>query len=364
MRIISALLALSLSCLAHGEILIGQTAGFTGVVAAGVKEITDGAKLYLDSVNARGGVGGHKIVLLSMDDKFDPKLAAENTRTLIAEKYVVAMFLSHGKPHAEAMIPVLDEFDVPLIAPSTGAMVLHTPLKKNVFNVRATYQREAQTAIPLLKSIGLDRIAVLYTDDSFGLDALAGAEAGFLAAKLTPILKLKFERSKPDFTELSKEVAKANPSAVMVFGSGVATNDALRAIRAAGSNAKLITLSHNASSGFVKLLGEHAAGTVVTQAFPGDRASSLFSEVVRLAKSKGITDVSPAMVEGYAGARVLVEGLRRAGAKPTGPRIAAALETMRAYDLGGLKISYAATSHTGLMFTDLSIINKDGRFVR
>ncbi len=348
----------------HAEIAIGQTAGFTGVVAAGVKEISDGAKLYIDSVNARGGIGGQKIVLYSLDDKFDPKLAAENTRSLITEKRVVAMFLSRGTPHTEAIIPVLDEFSVPLIAPSTGAMSLHTPLKKNVFNVRATYQREAGASISLLKSIGLDRIAVLYTDDSFGKDCLVGAEAGFAAAKLSPVLKMKFDRAKPDFTEITKAVTQERPNAVMVFGSSASTNEALRAIRAAGSFAKLVTLSNNASTGFVKLLGEHASGSIVTQAFPSDRASSLFQEVMRQAKTKGITEVSPAMVEGYAGARVLVEGLKRAGANPTGPKISAALESLRAFDVGGLKINYSNANHSGFTYTDLSIVNKDGRFVR
>src|SRR5579862_9225758 len=71
------LLAVSHAC---ADILIGQTAGFSGPVGAGVKEATDGAKLYLDHVNAEGGVNGEHIVLLSMDDKFEPALAAENAR--------------------------------------------------------------------------------------------------------------------------------------------------------------------------------------------------------------------------------------------------------------------------------------------
>src|SRR5439155_7863392 len=67
---------------ASAQILIGQTAGLSGPVAAGVKEVTNGAKLYCDAVNAKGGVNGQAIELLSLDDKFDPKLAAENAREL------------------------------------------------------------------------------------------------------------------------------------------------------------------------------------------------------------------------------------------------------------------------------------------
>ena len=60
---------------AHAQILVGQTAGFTGMAHAGVNEASAGAKLYLDAINARGGVNGQKIEIVSMDDKFDPKIA-------------------------------------------------------------------------------------------------------------------------------------------------------------------------------------------------------------------------------------------------------------------------------------------------
>ena len=89
---------------AQAQLLVGQTAGFTGQVAAGVKEASDGAKLYIDMVNAKGGVNGQKIELIALDDKFDPKLAAENARKLIEENNVLALFLNRGTPHTEAII--------------------------------------------------------------------------------------------------------------------------------------------------------------------------------------------------------------------------------------------------------------------
>ena len=80
-----ALMVAACPVIAGAQIVIGQTAGFTGTVAAGVGETTDGAKLYIEMVNGRGGVHGQKIELLSLDDKFDPKLAAENARILVEE---------------------------------------------------------------------------------------------------------------------------------------------------------------------------------------------------------------------------------------------------------------------------------------
>jgi ABC-type branched-subunit amino acid transport system substrate-binding protein len=152
----------------------------------------------------------------------------------------------------------------------------------------------------------------------------------------------------------------------MVIGSAGNTANAVKALRAAGSRAQVVTLSNNASDGFIKLLGEHARGVIVTQVFPNERriASPLIKEARELATAKGLDGVSPAMMEGYAAAKVLVEGLRRAGPSPTPRALRDALEGIRDFDIGGLTVSYSPTNHTGLDFADLSIIDGSGRFRR
>ncbi len=351
---------------AWAQLRIGNPSGITGSVAAGVKENIDGAKLYFDAVNARGGVNGQKIELVSVDDKFDPKVTVEVSRKLITEQKVLALFLNRGTPHSQALLPMLAEFKVPLVGPSTGAMVLHEPVNPWVFNVRATYQREAAKAIEHLASIGMTRIALLETDDSFGADSAAGALKGFATVKQTPVLQEKFPRDKPDFTDLAARVVKSNAQAVMVIGSAGNAANGMKAIREAGSRAQLVTLSNNASEGFIKLLGEHARGVIVTQVFPNERsvAYPLIKEAQDLARAKGLEGVSPAMMEGFAAAKVVTEGLRRAGPNPTPAGLRDALEGMRNHDIGGLQISYSATDHTGLDFSDLSIVNASGKFMR
>ncbi len=364
LRNVAILAGLLLGIQVQAQILVGQTAGFTGTSAVGVKEITDGALLYLDAVNARGGVNGQKVELIQLDDKFDPKLAAENARTLVEQRNVVALFLNRGTPHTEAIIPVLDQHGVVLVGPSTGAMVLHQPVKKYVFNVRATYQREAEKAIQHLVTIGIDRIAVLHVDDSFGNDILVGAQRGLEQAKLKPVLVAKYDRTKPDFSTVAPALANANPQAIVLIASGVAAADAVKAIRAAGSMAQIVTQSNNASGGFIKSLGEHARGVIVSQVFPQSLTYPLVKEANDLARAKGLAEVSPAMLEGFAAAKVLVEGLRRAGDKPTRARVHAALESFSKFDIGGLEVSFNAKDHSGLDFADLSIITSDGRFRR
>lgn len=362
--LLTTVLGLCITAPIHAQILIGQTAGFSGTVAAGVKETTDGALLYIDSVNAKGGVGGQLIELISLDDKFDPKLAAENARTLIVERNVAALFLTRGTPHAEAIGPLLEQYGVTLIAPSTGAMSLHQPVRKHIFNVRATYQREAEKAVLHLATIGISKIAVLYVDDSFGNDGLVGAKRGLESSKITPVLLEKVDRSKPDYSKIGPAVASTGAQATIVIASGSAVVDAVKAVRAAGSNSQVVTLSNNASGGFIKSLGDNARGVIVSQVFPQSLNFLLVKEAGDMARAKGQSEVSPAMLEGYAAAKVLVEALRRTGGKPTRERIHAALEGMSKFDLGGLEVGYSPKDHTGLDFADLSIISAAGKFRR
>jgi ABC-type branched-subunit amino acid transport system substrate-binding protein len=360
-----ALVAALAPAWALSQILIGQTAGITGTVASGVKETTEGARLWIESVNAKGGVNGQKVELLSMDDKFDPKLAVANAKVLIEEKNVTALFLVRGTPHTEGINPLLEQHGVPLVGPSTGAMSLHQPVKKYIFNVRATYQREAEKAVTHLHTLGITRIAVIYADDTFGADGLEGARKGFQKAGFEPVAVLKADRVKPDFKTIIPAVTAKDSQAVVWLASGNSVADGVKALRLAKSAAQVVTLSNNASSGFIKSLGNDARGVIVTQVFPGERsyAYAFIKEAMGLAKVQNL-ELSPAMLEGYAAAKVLVEGLRRAGPNPTRARLQAALEGMRNYDLGGLEISYGPQDHTGLDFADLSIIGVDGKFKR
>lgn len=348
----------------QAQILIGQTVGVTGAVAATVKESNTGAMLYLDAVNARGGIAGEKIELITLDDQFDTKLAAANAQKLIEDRHVVALFMSRGTPHTEGLVPILERHGVPLIGPSTGAMTLHQPVRRHIFNVRATYQREAERAVAHLASMGMTRIGIIHVDDSFGADGLAGTQKGLAAAKLQPVAVAKFDRSKPDFSAVSPQMVKSEAQAILIIGSGTAVVDGIRAVKAAGSGAQFVTLSNNASAGFVKLLGEQGRGVIVSQVLPQSFAYAIVKEATQLARSRDIADLSPAMLEGFASAKVLVEALRRAGPRPSAEKIQIALEGLRKFDIGGLEVSYSSTDHTGLDFADLSIISADGKFRR
>jgi len=150
------------------EILVGQTADFSGVQAAGVKEITDPAKAYFDKINKAGGIGGRQITLVSLDDKYDPKITVTNETELAVNKGVLAIMLGRGTANAEAIIPVATENKVPVLGYVGGSVALHTPAKHYFFNLRPPYRLEVERAIGQLVAQGASRIATVYTDDAFG----------------------------------------------------------------------------------------------------------------------------------------------------------------------------------------------------
>jgi branched-chain amino acid transport system substrate-binding protein len=359
-----ALLALAATG-AQAQILVGQSADLSGPVAASVKETIAGSQLVIDAVNAQGGINGEQIEVIRMDDGLDAKRSLENTRVLIEDRKVVALLLNRGTPNTLAVIPLLDKYGVALVGPSTGAMALHKPVQKNIFNVRSTYQREAEKAVQHLQTTGIQRIAVVQADDSFGKDAMEGASKGFEKANLKPAVVAMADRNKPDYAAIVPQITQAKAQAVLWIGSGTAVTDGVKALRAAGSAAQIITLSNNAASGFIKELGSASAGVIITQVLPYERAMAnpIIKEAMTLAKAKGQTELSPALLEGFVATKVLVEALRRTGPKPTRARLIATLNSFQ-YDLGGgLDVSYSPTDHSGIDYVDLSIVS-DGRFKR
>jgi branched-chain amino acid transport system substrate-binding protein len=348
------------------KIVIGQSAGFTGSVAGTVKELTAGAQAYFDHVNAKGGIHGRKIVLESMDDGFDPKRSPDVFKRLIDEKQVFAMFLSRGTPTNEAAYPVLEAAKVPLVGPSTGAMSMYKPPRKYLFPVRASYHSETFKIVPQLVNMGISRIALMYVDDSFGKDGLAGVQQAMKEANLEPVALASHPRGGTKVEEAVAAIAKADPQAVImvtVLDAGVAF---VKQMKKAGRNPVFLTLSNNSSNAFIKNLGEDGWGVAVSQVspYPFSRSMAItkeFQDVI-----KGRQDVAPsyASMEGFISAKVLVEGLRRAGPKPTRDKLIAGLESMNRFDLGGIDVTYGPELRTGANFIDITIIGKGGSFVR
>ncbi len=345
-------------------LLLGQTADYSGPQSAPVKETAAAARAYFDKVNAAGGVNGKKIVLESLDDGYDTKRTVENARKLIDEKGVLALFLFRGTANAEALLPVLQEKKTLLFGGVGSSMKMHQPMNRYMFNLRSPVQTEVGSIVGQLASQGINDVAVVYTDDGFGKDAMEGAKRAFEKYKIKPTAVAAIPRGQAEVDAAVAEILKAKPSATIGFCIPKICATIVKKLRAQGSLTQFFSLSNTSSNAYVTELAENARGVVVTQVmpYPFDSRDQIGREFQAFAKETG-TKVSYGTMEGYLSARVMTEALKRAGKNPTRESLLAAFESLK-LDLGGFQLAFSPTSRTGSEFVDLTMISKNGKFIR
>ena len=345
-------------------ILLGQTADYSGPQAAPVKETAAAARAYFDKVNAQGGVYGRKIVLETLDDGFEPKRSVENAKKLIDEKGVIALFLFRGTANAEAMMPLVLEKKTPLFAGVGSSIKMHEPMNRYLFNLRAPVQTEVTSLVTQFASQGINDVAVVYTDDGFGKDALDGANKAFAKYKIKPKVVASIPRGQTEVDAAVNEILKASPTATLGFCIPKICATIVKKLRAKGSLTQFYSLSNTSSGAYVTELADNARGVVVTQVmpYPFDARESVGREFQLFAKEAGLKE-SYAAMEGYLSARIMTEALKRAGKTPTREGLVAAFESLK-LDFGGFRVAYSPTSRTGSDFVDLTMISKNGKFIR
>jgi len=347
------------------QVLLGQSVALTGPAEQLGKDMQLGASLYFNWVNSHGGVNGRRIVLKTLDDGYDPKRAAENTKALIAQDKVFALFGYVGTPTSQASMPIFTEARVPYVAPFTGAELLRSPTNRYIFNVRASYFDETEAIVQHLTAMSIDKIAVFYQNDAYGQAGLAGVERALKKRKLDVSAKATFERNTVDVKAAVDTMAKNDPQAIIMIGAYKACAAFIRDMKKAGKSPTFWNVSFVGSKALAKELDREGRGVQISQVvpFPWDPSIPVVKEYKKLLdEAKG--EPGFGTLEGFIGAKVMVEGLRRAGKKLDRESFIRAMESMSDYDVGGFKVSFSPGDHNGSKFVDLTIISRDQKFVR
>ena len=371
-RGLMSLLALALSAgaaLAQGvtdtQVVLGQSVALSGPAQELGKDMQLGASLYFNEVNARGGVNGRKIVLKTLDDGYEPPRAAENTRKLINDEKVFALFGYVGTPTSQASLPIFTEAKVPFVGAFTGAELLRSPFNRYIFNVRASYFDETEAIVQHLTAMSVTKIAVFYQNDAYGLAGLTGVERALKKRNLGLAGKATVERNTVDVAKAVAELRQAAPEAIIMISAYKSCAAFIKEMKQAGSNPYFWNVSFVGSKALASELGVAGRGVQVSQVvpFPWDSSIPVVKEYrALLAQAKG--EPGFGTLEGYIAAKVMVEGIRRAGKNLTRESFIKAMESLSPYDAGGFKVSYAPDNHNGSTFVDLTIISRSLKFVR
>ena len=347
------------------QIVLGQSVALTGPAQQLGLDMQQGATLYFNQVNARGGVNGRRIVLKTLDDGYEATRAAENTKKLINDEKVFALFGYVGTPTSQASLPIFTEARVPFVGPFTGAELLRNPVNPYVFNIRASYYDETEAIVQHLTAMSVNQIAVFYQNDAYGQAGLAGVERALKKRGLQVVAKGTVERNTVEVKKAIDEINKAKPQAVVMVSAYKSCAAFIRDMKKSGANPTFWNVSFVGSKALAKELDKEGRGVQISQVvpFPWDGSVPVVKEYQKL-MIEAKAEPGFGTLEGFIAAKVMVEGLRRSGKNLNRDNFIKAMESIQDYDVGGFKVSFGPGKRSGSQFVDLTIISKDQKFVR
>jgi len=350
----------------HDKIILGQSVALTGPAAQLGIQMRNGLKAYFDEVNAKGGVNGRKIELITLDDGYEPAKTVPNTKELIEKHKVFALIGYVGTPTSVPAVPIFTEAKVPFIGPFTGAEALRQPFNRYIFHVRASYYDETDKIVEQVLSTGGKNIAVFYQDDAYGQAGLKGTQIAMDKRGQKIVALGTVERNTVKVEDAVKKINAASPDAVVMISAYTSCAEFIKQMKRAGSSAQFYNVSFVGSVSLANALGADGPGVGISQVVPFPWAASIpvVKEYQALSTKAGNKDFNFGAMEGFLVAKTFVDGLRRTGKDVTREKFIDAMEKMQDVDLGGFFVSYSPKSHAGSKFVDLTIIGREGKFMR
>ena len=347
------------------EILIGQSITLLDGKHAYGNAVAKGVRVYVDQVNAEGGIFGRKINVRRLDDQGNATQAQTNAQKLVNDG-VFALFGSLEGGPSNAVLSVANEAKVPFFGPMAGSPTFRRPYQPYAFPVRAEHREEFRALMTWGKTIGLKTVGFMHQDTAVGRTHLENVRllAEELGMELSTILPFKSDITDEGLEELAKVLVAKQPDMALNHGSSGVYGKLLTKARASGVKTTFMAVNAG-STQLAAQLGESAKGMVFAQVMPNPRERKHanvrdYQEAMKKAGLEG--ELSYGSLEGYLTAKALVMALRTTGRDLTRAAFIRTLQGMR-FELAGMTVQYQPGNHAGSTFVDLAIVGRDGRFV-
>ena len=350
---------------AADPIVVGRSLALSGPLQSYGEAKRDGGDAYINRINAAGGVGGRIIELVTLDDAYTPANTVANLRKIAIDRKPTAFLGLFGVPTIAAALPVLVELKIPAVGLTTGTDEIRSPFNRYAFPVRASYADEARSLVNQVKTTGITKMSVIYSDNPFGqsvkdtlLTALKNAGMTANTFKVDPA-------GKSAAAAVGLATADA-PQAIFMTMLSQAALLVLSEVKNTKYSGALYTFSPVDTSTITKQLGPKAHGLAITQVVPIPRGLrvKVVHEYTRALKELGHGTPSFYGLEAFIEAKVLVEGLKRAGPNPSPLSLVQGLETLNDLDVGDYFVSYKPDIHSGSQFVEIDMIDRSGEIRR
>src|SRR6266849_10639133 len=237
------------------SITIGSTQPLTGPAAPGYSEIAPASNAYFVYLNQHGGVFGRKILYEYLDDGYNPTNTASQTRKLILDTKVFAMFSALGTPTHLAVIDYINSEKVPDVFVSSGCNCWNNVSKyPNTFGFQPDYTIEGKILGQYInQNLSGQKVGYFYQNDEFGLDGVKGLDAQLGASSVPDAARQNYV---PTNTNVKPQIAALQASGAQVVVSfSIPAFTTLALLAAAGSGYHPTWVVSNVGSDVTTLTG-------------------------------------------------------------------------------------------------------------
>jgi len=343
-------------------IKLGITSPLTGIASPGYKKIPGAMKAYFDYVNANGGVNGRKITLVSKDDQYIPTTAVAKANELILRDKVFALVGTLGTASTKALTAStqLSKRGVPSLFVNTGwSGFADKKAYPTTFSILPSYQMEAKIIGKLLKDqYAGKKLAIIYQDDDFGRDALAGFKTAGVTFDTTISYASGSQALPATGAGWITKLKAAAPDVTVFFGVSSATTALLGASFQGGWIGKTqfifgsvggdATTIASKSPALVPLLrGSKGLSFAPAPTDVNDEYIKLFQTIYAAAQPKETFDNN--VVAGMSNAFLAVQAIKAAGKNLTRKGLINVIETKGSTFASPFltPLGYSTTSHVG-----------------
>ena len=366
-----ALCALLSASPVSAQIKIGAVLSVTGPASFLGDPEKKTLEIYVDEINAKGGVNGQKLQLIVYDDAANADTARTFATRLVEEDKVVAVVGGSTTGSTLAMIPVFEEAQIPFIS-LAGAVQIIEPVRKWVFKTPHTDRMACEKIFDDLKRRKLTTVALISGTDAFGKSMRDQCVAVAPKAGITIAHEETYGPADSEMTpQLTKIKAAAGVQAVVCAGFGQGPAIVTRNYRQLGIEYPLYQSHGVASKQFISLAGTAANGVrlpaaalLVASKLPdSDRQKPVVVGYQNTFETKTGQPVSTFGGHAYDGLMILVDAAKRAGNFESG-KLRDEIERTKAYVGTGGVVTMSPNDHLGLDLSAFRLLEiKDGVWI-
>jgi len=343
-------------------IILGQSCALSGPAKDLGLEMRAGLLAAFSKINDEGGIKGRDVILLSRDDGYEPDRAVKNTLDFINTEKVFMLIGEVGTPTSSAVLPLVEQHQIPFFAPFSGAEFLREPFRKYVINVRASYFQEMEKlASYLVDEKKLGKIACFYQDDSYGLDGLGGIEKALKKRGLDLVSRGSYERNTVAVLRGLTDVMQGEPEAVVLVGTYSACAEFIKLSKArTAKNLLYCNISFVGTESLQATLGRYTSNIIVSQVVPYPRDTTI--ELIReyteaMHKYQHDSPISFTSLEGYIAGKLFFQIGSAVPGELQREDFIATMEQVKTFDLGGIVLQFGPKDHQGMEDIFLTELN-------